>query len=74
MQRIVLTSTALVNTPGILAWAMSGYRFKKDRPKLRQVFLAYEHPALTEAVVGDLLSGTLPHKIEGENVVIELPD
>jgi hypothetical protein len=54
---------------------MNGYKFKRDRRKLRRVFVeCFPHPRLTAEVVDKLLSGELPHKIVGENVVIELPD
>ncbi len=72
---LTLESTPILNTAGLLRWAMNGYKFKKDRKKLRRVFVeGFPHPRFTDDVVGRLLSGELPHKIEGENVVIELPD
>jgi hypothetical protein len=65
----------MLNTAGLLRWAMNGYKFKKDQKKLRRVFTeSFIHPRLTEEVVDRLLKGDLPHKIDGENVVIELPD
>jgi hypothetical protein len=71
---LTLESTALLNTAGLLRWAMNGYKFKRDRRTLRRVFVVgFPHPRLTDDVVDKLLSGDLPHKIEGENVVIELP-
>ena len=72
---LTLESTPMLNTVGLLRWAMNGYKFKKDRKRLRRVFVTgFPHPRLTDDVVDKLLSGELPHKIEGENVVIELPD
>ncbi len=72
---LTLESTPMLNTAGLLRWAMNGYKFKKDRKKLRRVFTqGFTHPRLTDEVVDRLLKGELPHKIEGENVVIELPD
>jgi len=74
MTTLCLQSTPMVYVPGVLRWAMSGYKFKKDRAKLRSVVLSFEHPLLTKQVADDLLSGKLPYKIEGENVVIELAE
>ncbi len=75
MLTLKLESTPMLNTAGLLRWAMNGYKFKKDRKRLRRVFTeGFTHPRLTDEVVDRLLKGELPHKIDGENVVIELPD
>ena len=75
MLTLTLESTPMLNTAGLLRWAMNGYKFKKDRKRLRRVFTeGFTHPRLTDEVVDRLLKGELPHKIDGENVVIELPD
>jgi len=75
MLTLTLESTPMLNTAGLLRWAINGYKFKKDRKRLRRVFTeGFTHPRLTDEVVDRLLKGELPHKIDGENVVIELPD
>ncbi len=75
MLRLTLESSSFASTPGLLRWAMNGYKFKKDRKVLRRVFVeGFPHPHFTHKVVHRLLSGKLPHKIEGESVIIELPD
>jgi hypothetical protein len=33
-----LLSTSMINTPGILRWAQNGYKFKRDRKALLNVF------------------------------------
>lgn len=72
---LVLESTPMLNTPGLLRWAINGYRFKRDRKVLRAVFTeGFQHPHLTDTVVDRLLKGELPYKVENESVVIELPD
>ena len=39
-----LASNGLCHTPGILAWAINGYAFPRDRAKLTAVFVdAYRH-------------------------------
>jgi hypothetical protein len=59
----------MVATPGIIAWALNGYRFKRDRKKLRRV--VGDTYGLTDRCVDDLLTGTVPHEIEGDAVVFE---
>jgi hypothetical protein len=72
---LTLESNPMLNTAGLLRWAMNGYKFKRDQKMLRRVFVqGFPHPRLTDEVVDKLLSGELPHRIEGRNVVIELPD
>jgi hypothetical protein len=72
---LTLESNPMLNTAGLLRWAMNGYKFKRDRKNLRRVFVeSFRHPRLTDEVVDKLLSGELPHKIAGDKVVIELPD
>jgi hypothetical protein len=60
----------MVNTPGILAWAINGYKFKKDRKAMRRVLA--EGYDLTDKVADGLLSGKIPHRIEGDEVVFEV--
>jgi hypothetical protein len=65
-----LTSCSMVNTAGLLRWAMNGYKFKKDRKSLRRVFA--EGYGLTDDVAHRLLLGEIPHTIEGDEVVFEV--
>ena len=75
MLRLTLESSSFANTPGLLRWAMNGYKFKKDRKVLRRVFVeGFPHPQFTHRVVHDLLCGKLPHTIDGGNVVIDIPE
>jgi hypothetical protein len=39
--KLILTSTEAVNTPGIVRWAINGYKFKSDRKRLLNVLMAY---------------------------------
>lgn len=68
---IRLKSTSLCNTPGILAWAMNGYKFKSDRRAMAAVFT--EGFGLTDQCAHDLLSGKTTHSIEGDSVVFVYP-
>lgn len=71
-QRTVrLGSTTMVSAPGILRWAMNGFRFKCDRKKMRDVMKSWE-AGLTDKQWDGVLSGTIPHTIDGETVVITL--
>ena len=71
MSNIRLTSNALCNTPGVLRWAMHGYKFKRDRKAMVAVFT--EGYGLTEQCARDLLSGKTPHIIDVDAVVFEYP-
>lgn len=71
-QRTVrLASTNMVSAPGILRWAMNGHKFKKDRKRMRDVMKSW--PAgLTDKEWDGVLSGSIPHTIDGDVVVITL--
>jgi hypothetical protein len=67
---VALTSTTMVHAPGMLRWAMNGYHFKRDRKKLIDVMACWK--GLTREEWHGILSGTIPHMIEGDKVIIEL--
>jgi len=68
-----LHSTGLIHTPGILAWAINGYKFKKDRKRIMDVFKAgFEGQGMSEEVMHKLLAGEIPFKVEGSTVVLEV--
>ena len=48
-----LGSNTMCHAPGIIAWAINGYKFKKDREAILNVVLAWDIP---EQVAKDLLS------------------
>jgi hypothetical protein len=66
-----LASTEMVHAPGLLRWAMNGAKFKKDRPKMRNVMKSWPTD-LTDKEWDGVLLGTIPHTIEGDVVVITL--
>ena len=68
-----LTSDPMVHMPGIIAWAINGYHFEKDRPQLAKVIEAACPDLPTEHIHG-LLTGTIPHRIEGDTVIVTVPD
>lgn len=68
-----LGSNELVHAPGVVAWAINGYAFKRDRAVLRRVIVD-GWPGVPDAVAHQLLSGSIPHSIEGDAVVVAIPD
>jgi hypothetical protein len=64
----------MVHTPGILAWAMNGYRHTKDQGNIRKIFT--DGYAIPNDAAHALLNGDEPHQIEGTSVVFEaeVPD
>lgn len=65
-----LGSNQMVSAPGILKWAMNGYKFKRDRKKMVNVMKSW--PGLTDEQWGKVLAGEIPHTIEGDVVVITI--
>jgi hypothetical protein len=59
----------VVHTPGLLKWAINGYKFKKDRKAMVRVFV--DGYNLTPEAANDLLSERIPHRIEGGSVFFE---
>lgn len=70
-----LGSVGMLNTPGLLAWAMNGYKFKRDRPALLNVFTSgWPHDSdnpnnPTEEAFDQLLKGEIPFTVENNAVV-----
>jgi hypothetical protein len=71
MKTYRLGSSGLVYAPGVVAWAINGYAFKRDRKSMRDVI------AKTWSVPNDaadaLLSKKVPYTIDDEAVVFEVP-
>lgn len=60
----------MVHTPGVLAWAMNGYHFPKDRPQMLKI-MAATFPDVPEDKMDALLMGYIPYTVEDEAVVFE---
>jgi len=71
MKQYRLGSSPLVHAPGIIAWAMNGYAFEDDRPQLERV--VSETWKLPPEATQALLGKKVPHQIEGDVVVFEVP-
>lgn len=68
-----LGTNELVHAPGVVAWAINGYAFKRDRRALRRVIVD-GWPGIPEKAVHQLLSGSVPHAVEGDTVVFTVSD
>lgn len=64
-----LTSTEMIHTPGIFRWAQTGYNTSRGREKDYFVNILVQGYSLPENVADGLLSGRIPHKIKGENLI-----
>ncbi len=72
LQTIRLLSSEMINTPGLLRWAMNGYKCKTDRKHMVRTFM--DGYGLTEKAANDLLSGRTPHRIVGDVVEFDYPE
>lgn len=68
-----LGSNTLVNAPGVVAWAINGYAFERDRAILRRVIVD-GWPGVPEDAAHQLLAGEISHKIVGDTVVFTICD
>lgn len=65
-----LGSSPMIHAPGIVAWAINGYAFKKDRAKLEAVIS--DGWSLPIGATKALLSKAVPYRVDGETVVFEV--
>ena len=70
--RVELPSSEWIHTPGVLAWAINGYKFPKDRKAMIAVFVKGYN--LTKQCVIDLLSEKVPYTVEGDSVFFNYPE
>lgn len=69
MQTYRLGSSPMIAAPGVIAWAINGYKFKRDRKAMLDVVTSGW--SIPQDAARALLSGAAPYKIEGEVVVFE---
>lgn len=62
-----LASTALIYSPGFIAWAIAGAKHD-ERTMVRIISEGY---GLPKPVAKGLVTGRIAHKIDGETVVFE---
>lgn len=68
-----LGSNELVHAPGVVAWAINGYHFKRDRAVLRRVIVD-GWPGVSDHAAHQLLSGAAPYHVDGDTVVFTVDD
>lgn len=67
MKTYRLKSTSLVHTPGIIAWAVNGAKFKKDRARIIElVSTSYSIP---RPIVTKLLDEEIKYVVDNETVI-----
>ena len=71
LNMIRLGSNEMVFAPNIFRWAMAHWALPKNRKTVLNVMKSWEAP-LTDKQWGAVLQGKIPHKIDGESVVIEI--
>jgi len=65
-----LGSSPAIYAPGIVAWAINGYAFKRDRANMVRVLT--DGWKLPKDAAKALLSKSVPYKVEDETVVFEV--
>lgn len=65
-----LGSAPMCSAPGVVAWAINGYHFPKDRKKLESIIC--DTWGLPAAACRALLSKEVPYTLEGETVVFSV--
>lgn len=68
-----LGSSEHIHAPGIVAWAINGYAFERDRPILRRVIIK-GWAGVPEDAVHQLLSGLINHEINGDTIVFAVDE
>lgn len=68
-----LGSSSLVHTPGLVAWAINGYYFADDRPKLLNS-MCLSFPTVPHTAIEQLLSKSVPYTVEDETVVFSVDE
>ena len=63
-----LQSSSMVHTPGLIAWAINGYAFDKDRMTILKT-MADSLPDVPVPALQQFLSGSVTYRVEGETVV-----
>ena len=70
-----LGSNPMFCTPGMLKWAINGYKFKRDRALLRKMFVeGFPNPQITvkqwSKVVHKLLLGEIQYTVDKKEGVV----
>lgn len=68
--QVILMSNEMIHTPGIFRWAIHGYK-TGDAKKMVQVLM--KGYGLDRDTADGLLSGRIPHKVRGSDVIFIRP-
>jgi hypothetical protein len=68
MARYCLQSSPMIHTPGVIAWAINGYAFKRDQPQMLRI--VRDTWSIPEEAAKALLSKAVPYEIDGNNGVV----
>lgn len=68
-----LGSSSAVYTPGVIAWAINGYQFDRDRAPLMAV-VSGMFPQVPVEAIDRLLSKAVPYTVENETLVFTVED
>jgi len=69
MAQVRLHSAPMIHTPGIVRWAVNGYKFPKDRPAMLEVICGGY--GITKECATALLSEEVSYEVEGDVVVFD---
>lgn len=61
-----LASTEMVSAPGLLRWAINGYKFKRDRKQMLDVMASWPVP---REALRKLLAEEVSYTVEGDVVI-----
>lgn len=68
-----LGSSPLVHAPGLVAWAINAYAFQRDQEITLRV-VTETWPGLPAEHARLLLAKSLPHNVDGETLIFDVPD
>jgi len=68
-----LGSSPLVHAPGLIAWAINGYAFPRDRTVILRV-VTDTWPGLPEERARAVLSGDLAYRVDDDTIVIDVAE
>jgi hypothetical protein len=59
---VALESAPMIWAPGIIRYAINGYRAggKKDKAKMVNIVMCWNHPMMTEDIATGILTGRIP--------------
>lgn len=67
-----LGSSSMVYAPGVFRWALNGYKFNSPLDRKVSVRVLVEGWSVPRAAAIAVLSGKVPHAVEGEEVVFTI--